>query len=48
MNSTEFYILLALVDADRPGYGIMQEVGERSNGRVRLGPGTLYGARQGY
>ena len=34
----------ALADGDRHGYGIMQEVRSRTEGRVRLGPGTLYGA----
>jgi DNA-binding PadR family transcriptional regulator len=37
-------ILLALADGERHGYGIMLEVRERTAGRVRLGPGTLYGA----
>jgi DNA-binding PadR family transcriptional regulator len=39
-----FHILLALADRERHGYGIMQEVQERTNGEVKLGPGTLYGA----
>lgn len=39
-----FHILLTLVDGERHGYAIMKEVGERSAGAVRLGPGTLYGA----
>lgn len=39
-----FQILLALADEDRHGYGIIQEVDGRTGGRVRLGPGTLYGA----
>src|SRR5687768_12858568 len=39
-----FHILLALADQDRHGYGIMQEVEERTEGSVKLGPGTLYGA----
>lgn len=39
-----FHILLSLVDADRHGYAIMQEVEERTGGAVKLGPGTLYGA----
>jgi DNA-binding PadR family transcriptional regulator len=39
-----FQILLALVDGERHGYGIMKEVAERTEGAVRLGPGTLYGA----
>lgn len=40
-----FYILLS---ARRPnhGYGIIQEVDKLTNGRVILGPGTLYGAIQ--
>jgi DNA-binding PadR family transcriptional regulator len=37
-------VLLALADGERHGYGIMLEVRERTAGRVRLGPGTLYGA----
>lgn len=39
-----FHILLALVDKERHGYHIMQEVDERTGGTVRLGPGTLYGS----
>jgi len=44
VNHSEFHILLALADRERHGYGIMQEVQEKSGGTVRLGPGTLYGA----
>lgn len=39
-----FHILLALADQDRHGYDIMREVDERTEGKVRLGPGTLYGS----
>jgi DNA-binding PadR family transcriptional regulator len=39
-----FHILLALADKERHGYDIMREVDERSEGKVRLGPGTLYGS----
>ena len=39
-----FHILLALADKERHGYEIMREVDERSEGKVRLGPGTLYGS----
>ena len=39
-----FHILLALADKERHGYHIMQEVEERTEGKVRLGPGTLYGS----
>ncbi len=37
-----FHILMALADEDRHGYGIIQEVRSRTNGEVRLSPGTLY------
>jgi DNA-binding PadR family transcriptional regulator len=37
-----FHILVALSDADRHGYGIMQEVAQRTGGRTKLNPGTLY------
>ena len=39
-----FHILLALADGEQHGYAIMKGVTERSQGAVRLGPGTLYGA----
>jgi len=37
-----FHILMALADEDRHGYGIIQEVLSRTDGGVRLSPGTLY------
>ena len=39
-----FHILLALADGEQHGYAIMKGVAMRSDGAVRLGPGTLYGA----
>jgi len=39
-----FHILLALVDGARHGYGITQDVERETDGAIRLGPGTLYGA----
>jgi DNA-binding PadR family transcriptional regulator len=36
------HILLALLDEDRHGYGIMQEVARQSGGNYKLGSGTLY------
>jgi len=38
-----FHILLAVADRERHGYAIMQDVRGRTGGRLRLGPGTLYG-----
>jgi len=42
MQPAVFHILMALADEDRHGYGIIQEVLTRTNGDVRLSPGTLY------
>ncbi len=39
-----FYILLALSDGERHGYGIMQEIARRTDEQVHMGPGTLYGS----
>lgn len=38
-----FHILLALADGEKHGYGIMQEVAHITDGKVKMGPGTLYG-----
>ncbi len=39
-----FLILAALAGGDLHGYGIIKEVESLSDGRLRLSPGTLYGA----
>ncbi len=41
-----FHVLLSLADQEQHGYGIMQEVLERTEGKVRLWPATLYGTIQ--
>jgi DNA-binding PadR family transcriptional regulator len=41
-----FHILLALSGGERHGYAIMKEAERLSDGRVRLGPGTIYGTLQ--
>lgn len=38
-----FHILLALAGEERHGYSIMREVAATTEGRVKMGPGTLYG-----
>lgn len=43
MTEQAFYVLTALVDSPRHGYGIVGEVEELSEGRVHLKVGTLYG-----
>jgi DNA-binding PadR family transcriptional regulator len=42
LSPAVLHILLALSAEARHGYGIMQEVARQSNGRYKLGPGTLY------
>ena len=37
-----FHALMALADAGRHGYGIIQEVESRTDGVIRLRSGTLY------
>ncbi|WP_412740752.1 PadR family transcriptional regulator [Krasilnikovia sp. MM14-A1259] len=43
MTEPAFFILAALIDAPRHGYGIVGEVTDLSAGRVQLKIGTLYG-----
>ena len=42
LPTATFHILVALSEADRHGYAIMQEVAERTGGKTKLNPGTLY------
>jgi DNA-binding PadR family transcriptional regulator len=39
-----FHIMLSLAGGEQHGYGIMQEVLNRTMGKVRLWPATLYGS----
>jgi DNA-binding PadR family transcriptional regulator len=43
MTGQAFFVLTALADGPRHGYGIVGEVAELSQGRVRLKIGSLYG-----
>jgi len=43
LTEATYYIMLALVEPLH-GYAVMQKVEAISQGQVRLGPGTLYGA----
>src|SRR5215472_6035404 len=42
LSPAALHILVALASEDRHGYGIMREVARQSDGRYKLGPGTLY------
>jgi DNA-binding PadR family transcriptional regulator len=39
-----FHILMALADGEKHGYSIMKDVEKQTGGRIKLGPGTLYGS----
>ena len=43
LKTNWFYILLALASGEQHCYGIMQQVLERTDHKVRLWPATLYG-----
>jgi DNA-binding PadR family transcriptional regulator len=42
LPSATFHILLALLDDDRHGYAIIQDVARRTDGGLKLSAGTLY------
>lgn len=42
MTEAMFYVLLALANPNH-GYQLMNAISQVSNGRIQMGPGTLYG-----
>ncbi len=44
LKTNWFHILLSLAGGEQHGYWIMQDVAERTGGKVRLWPATLYGS----
>ena len=46
LPAVAFQIMLSLAEGDLHGYAIMRQVEEQTGGRLRLGPGTLYGSIQ--
>jgi DNA-binding PadR family transcriptional regulator len=42
LKPVELEVLLALVEEERHGYGIVQHIADRTEGLVRLEPGNLY------
>ena len=42
LSPAALHILLALAGEDLHGYGIMQEITRQSEGKYKMGPGTLY------
>lgn len=46
LTPASYHILVALSDGPVHGYGIAEDVEAMTEGRITLGPGTLYGALQ--
>jgi DNA-binding PadR family transcriptional regulator len=46
LPAAAFQILMSLADQDLHGYDIMRRVEEQTDGRTRMGPGTLYSSIQ--
>ena len=44
LSPAVFHILLALAGGERHGYDIMREVETITDGKLQMGPGTLYGS----
>ena len=44
LSPATFHILVAIADDNRHGYAIMRDVAARTNGELKLSPGTLYGS----
>ena len=42
LRPVEFVVLAVLADGERHGYGIVQEMEERTGGVIRVRPGDLY------
>jgi DNA-binding PadR family transcriptional regulator len=42
LRPVEFLVLLVLADDERHGYGIVQDIADRTDGKVKLLPGNLY------
>jgi len=42
LQPATFHILVAIADDDRHGYAIIQDVAARTDGAIKLSPGTLY------
>ncbi len=43
LTPAAFHIMLVLASGENHGYAIMREVAEHTQGKMRLGPGSLYG-----
>lgn len=46
LSPTTFHVLVAMAHGPRHGYAIAQDVEDLTDGRIVMGPGTLYGSLQ--
>lgn len=46
LSPTTFHVLVAMASGPRHGYAITREVEALTEGRIVMGPGTLYGSLQ--
>jgi DNA-binding PadR family transcriptional regulator len=44
LSAAMFHILLSLGEGERHGYAFKREIAKRTNGKLKLGPGVLYGS----
>ena len=44
LSATVFHMLLALSEGERHGYALKREIAHRTGGKLKLGPGVLYGS----
>src|ERR1700688_4134917 len=44
LSPAVFHILLSLGDGERHGYALKREIAARTGGKLKLGPGVLYGS----
>jgi DNA-binding PadR family transcriptional regulator len=44
LSPAVFHILLSLGEGERHGYALKREISFRTGGRLKLGPGVLYGS----
>ncbi len=44
LSPAHFHMLLALSEGERHGYALKREIAARTDGKLKLGPGVLYGS----
>ncbi len=44
LSPAVFHILLSLAEGERHGYALKREISLRTGGKLKLGPGVLYGS----